>query len=96
VSLLVGGAYREVIESATFTTALGELGDIRRLDEVLTGVYWALSTNPEVYEVVKGFQDIRLLKTDPLGGLPGFRIWFRIDENGQHVHLEHIEPIAEA
>jgi heme/copper-type cytochrome/quinol oxidase subunit 2 len=29
--------------------------------------------------------------------VPGtaFRVWFRIDENGQHVHLLYIEPIAE-
>ena len=82
MSLYVGGAYRELIESVSFTAALDEIGDIKRLDEVLTGAYWALSTNPEVYDVVNGFADIRLLKTDPLGGLPGFRIWFRIDENG--------------
>jgi hypothetical protein len=94
--LLVGGTYRELIEGAHFAAALTEIGDIKRIDDVLAGVYWALSTNPEAYEVVKGFADIRLLKTDPLGGLPAFRIWFRIDENGQHVHLEYIEPIAEA
>lgn len=94
--LFVGGANRELIESESFTNALEEVDSIKRLDDVLTAAYWALSTNPEVYEVVRGFEDIRLLKTDPLGGLPGFRIWFRIDENGKHVHLEFIEAIAEA
>lgn len=82
---------RTLIESAIYEAGLRRLGQQERLDEALTAIYWALSTNPEVYDVVKGFRDIRLLKTDGLAGLPPLRIWFRIDEDGQHVHLEHIE-----
>lgn len=86
---------RTIIESDIYKQGLAALGSPERLDDALTGVYWALSTNPEVYEVVKGFRDIRLLKTDALGGLPELRIWFRVDEDGSHVHLEHIESVEE-
>lgn len=92
----ISPANRELVESEAYTNALAGLGPMERIDDALTGVYWALSTNPEVYDVVRGFRDMRLLKTDALGGLPAFRIWFRIDEDGQHVHLEFIEPIPEA
>ena len=65
-----------------------------RLDEVLRGVKWALSTNPAAFPVVPGFADIRIAKTDPIefgpSAMPRLRIWFRIDR--QRVFLEYIEP----
>lgn len=83
---------RTLIHEPAYAYALkGLASDIRRLDEVLVGVEWALSTNPEVYDVVKGTVNTRILKTDALGGLPPLRVWFRIDEDGNHVHLEYIE-----
>lgn len=63
------------------------------MDDVLLAATWALSTNPEVYSLVKGFRDIRLLKTDAIGGTQAYRLWFRIDENGEHVHLDYIEAV---
>ena len=44
---------------------------------------------------MKGTRDTRLLKTDALGGLPPLRVWFRVDEDGQHVHLEYIEAVEQ-
>ena len=80
---------RTLIESENFTNQIQELGDFERLDDALTGVYWALSTRAEVYGPV--FRDIRLLKTDPLGGLPALSVRFRIrDEDA--VELLHVEP----
>jgi hypothetical protein len=87
---------RQLIESKEFSEQAAALGNLPRLDDALVGVTWALSTNPEVFDVVKGMKDVRMLKTDPHAGLPPFRIWFRIDENGQHVHLLAIEAIAVA
>jgi hypothetical protein len=46
--------HRTLIHEPTYTQALSELGDIQRLDDALTGVEWALATNPEVYDIVKG------------------------------------------
>jgi len=87
---------RTLIHEPTYTYALQSLGaDIRRLDNALTGVEWALSTNPEVYDIVRGTVSTRILKTDALGGLPPLRVWFRIDEDGHHVHLDYIEAIEQ-
>jgi hypothetical protein len=84
---------RQLIESANFTACLAELGDTRVIDAALIALTWALSTNPEAFPIVPGMADIRLAKTDPLAGtpVPRIRVWFRISENGQDVHLEHVE-----
>lgn len=82
---------RELIESQTYREQVAALGGAERMDDVLLAATWALSTNPEVYETVKGFRDIRMLKTDAIGGAGAYRLWFRVDEDGQHVHLEAIE-----
>jgi hypothetical protein len=82
---------RTLIESDRYRQKLAALGDAQRM-----GVTWALCNNPMVYEVVKGMRDIRLLKTDAFPGAPAVRIWFRIDEDGAHVHLEDIEPVEGA
>ena len=86
--------HRTLIHDHTYTAALAALSqNLRRLDDALVGVEWALATNPEVYDVMRGTAYTRILKTDALGGLPPLRIWFRIDEQGQHVHLLYIEII---
>ena len=72
--------------------AIRELGELDRVDDALTGVYWALSTKPLVYDCV--VRDVRLLKTDPLGGLPALSVWFRIADDDT-VELLHIEPTEE-
>ena len=69
---------RQIRHSETYDTRLAALGDIRRLDDALTGVEWALSRSPEDFGVIEGLKDVRTLKTEPLGGLPCFRVWFRI------------------
>ena len=79
---------RTLVETDDFTNQLHELGDLERLDDALTGVYWALSTKPEVYDPVH--RDIRVLKTDPLGELPALSIRFRIRDDT--VELLHVEP----
>lgn len=87
---------RTLVHEQTYSAALAALGsDIRRLDDALTGVEWALSTNPEVYDVVKGTLQTRILKTDALAGLPALRVWFQINDDGHHVHLEYIEAIEQ-
>lgn len=91
----VGPIYRELVESVPYTAQVLALGGFERLDDALTGVCWALSTNPEIFDIVKGFKDIRLIKTDALGGLPALRVWFRIDTVTEKVYLEYIEAIPE-
>jgi hypothetical protein len=89
----VPSRHRQLIESTAYTACLAELGDVGVIDDALTGIMWALSINPEAFPIVPGMLDIRLAKTDPEMGtpVPRIRVWFRIDENGEHVHLEHVE-----
>ena len=64
------------------------------MDDALCGAEWSISVNPEIFEVVSGMEDVRLLKTREITtNNSGFRIWFRIDDDGQRVHLLYIEPI---
>ena len=63
------------------------------MDDALRGAEWAISANPEIFEVVSGMEDVRLLKIALGDGLPGLRIWFKIDDDGQRVHLLYSEPI---
>lgn len=78
----------ELIESQEFTAQLRILGDLARIDDALAGVYWALSSNPEVYD--RAWGEIRLLKTEPFGGLPPLNVFFRLDDGV--VHLLYLEP----
>jgi hypothetical protein len=62
--------------------------DHKRLDEVLTGAYFALANGPENFPVVPG-TSLSVLKTDVYPNAPALRIFFtyNIDE----VHLITIE-----
>jgi hypothetical protein len=80
-----------LVEAHAYTSALAGLGDLRRLDDALRGVAWALATKPAVYpEVANG---VRVLKTAPLGGLPPFVVRFRIDDDREEVELLHVEAM---
>lgn len=68
--------HRTIRESALFTESLAALGDMQRADDAMSGVVWALSRKPEAYDPV--FQDVRLLKTDPLGDMPALSVRFKI------------------
>lgn len=83
-----------LVETPEYAARRAELA-YPRLDDVLRGVMWALSTNPAAFPIVPGFRDVRVVKTDPIAFgpsamLPRLRIWFRID--GRQVRLEYIEP----
>lgn len=71
---------REIVASKLFDEQARKLGNFRRLDEVLRGVEWALSTRPEEFPAIHN--EIRLVATDSYGTgklhVPRLRIWFRI------------------
>ena len=81
---------RTLVHSDLYTAQLELLGDIKRLDDVLCAVEWSLARNPNIYGIVRGMRDVRLLKTDPHNEIPALRIWFSISDNGD-VHLLYIE-----
>ena len=67
--------------------------DVRRMDEILEGVMWALGRNPQQF-----FQTIGrlwLVRTDPFPGAPPLRIWFKLELEAQTVELLSIERVEE-
>ena len=76
-----------IVETEEFYCQLRKFGDIKKIDDALFGVKWALANNPEVYECVVG--DIRVLKTNGQGVLPPLSIRFRV--RGEQVFLLHLE-----
>lgn len=89
---------RTLIHSELFWHQYSQLGEVKILDNVLTGITWALANRPEKYPIVEGTTLLRLAKSrDTKWGddkISAFRIWFKIqDENC--VELLAIEPIEE-
>ena len=54
-----------LVENPEYATRCAEISH-PRLEEVLRGVKWALSTNPAAFPLAPGFEDIRIVKTDPI------------------------------
>lgn len=82
-----------LIETSEYAAKRAEIAH-PRLDDALRGVMWALSNHPTAFSLVPGFEDIRIVKTDPIefgpSVMPRLRIWFRVE--GRRVYLEYIEP----
>lgn len=83
---------RTLSEFDGFFEQLKTLGDIRYLDRVLSGVMWAISESAEDFDLVPGWQTLRIAKFDVVQDMPPMRLYFRIkDEN--EVILYWIETI---
>jgi hypothetical protein len=83
---------RTIRESQRYTEQCQELGDIKRLDEVLVGVCWAVVSDPEHFDLVPQ-TDIRWFPVDEISGIPALRIYFRVadDEYIDFLRIERIE-----
>jgi hypothetical protein len=86
---------RQVFETNSFTEQLAAIGDIKRLDEAIASVQLILTENAEVYPVVRGYQKIRIAKTNEVGPVPPLTIWFMIDADDDSVLLLYIEVTPE-
>lgn len=85
---------RTVIEDKRFEEQKKKITpDVRRFDEILFGVAWAVARGPEQFPQALEKPDIRVIKTDPLAGIPRLRIFFTFDDD--EVHLKWIEVIEE-
>ena len=83
-------------EADTFKECVDSVvGSFRRWDDALTGITWALTYNPNVYPIVQGMRNVRLLKTDEAGDLPALRIWFWIDESAERVELLFLDAVSD-
>lgn len=88
-----------LVEDPLFTEQLQHLGDIKVLDDALSGLMWALSTKPFVYPILPGTHKLRVAKTHICQRediiIPALRIWFIIKEEEETVQLLSIDIIEE-
>lgn len=82
---------RTIRRSPLFESSVEDLASVRRLDEILEGVEWALANDPERFTEVP-HTTLRVIPTDPFVNIPALRIYYRIEDD-DHVCLEWAEPI---
>jgi hypothetical protein len=69
--------WRSLIESETYTEQLSKIGNVERLDEALSGIYWGIAKQPSDFPIIGGavrLAKIRTLETP--NGAVDIRIWF--------------------
>lgn len=80
---------RTIIEEDLFRRQKSKLRiSVKRLDEILEGITWALSKRPEAFHNVPG-TNLHLIKTDPFSALPALHVWYKFDD--ECVYLLSIE-----
>lgn len=88
--------HREIKESKDFEKQKAALGDVRRLDEALSGFIWLVSRGPEEFPTIAPNSRVRIAEAGPLfsdeGTLQNYMILFRI-ESEDAVELLWIEVI---
>lgn len=92
----ISGRFRawELVESELYNAQRQTIEpNVKRFDEQMRGVTWALAKNPQIFQSVPGTR-LNILKTDEFPGAPRLRIWFTFDET--KVYLLSIELIEES
>jgi hypothetical protein len=73
---------RTLIEGPGFEAQLAVLGGTEFADRVLSGITWGIATYAEAFDLVPGFQDLRIAKTDEFEDanltIVPLRIYFKI------------------
>jgi hypothetical protein len=74
---------RTLVESDEFTAQLSVLGNIAAIDEAVRGVLNGIATYAEAFDIVPGYQKLRIAKTDYFERdtgevIPPLRIYFHI------------------
>lgn len=81
-----------IVESELFIVQRNDISpDVRRIDDILTGIMWGLGQNPQQFFHILG--RLWLAKTDPFPDAPSLRVWFRLD--GTEIELLSIEGALE-
>ena len=84
---------REVVEASTFTEQVSKImADVRRFDEIMDGIVWALARAPERFPIVHEGSNVRIAKTDPWGSI-SLRVFFTFDD--KQTHLLWVEPVPD-
>lgn len=93
----MNGVPRQLIESKEFTAQLTRIGEAQAVDEATSALTWGISKCAEDFDVVPGFESIRVAKTDAVQWgkriIPRLVIFFRIKSS--HVDLLWIEEEKE-
>ena len=90
-----------LVEAPAFLASAARIGEIRRLDEALEALTWALSFDPHQFPTVHGFDRLRVARTALYqwadGWIAPLRVFFAIDDSDLHVDLLALDvlPIAE-
>ncbi|MHB1795288.1 MAG: hypothetical protein ACYCPO_09995 [Acidobacteriaceae bacterium] len=80
---------REIIEEKSFDAEKHRVAkSAKRLDEILSGIIWALSRKPESFSKVPDL-NLYVAKTEDAPDAPAVNIWFTFDD--QTVRLLYIE-----
>ncbi len=85
---------REIVYDEQCLIYLVTPDQVKRLDERLAAVEWALWLDAEDFPLIHGFQRLRVARVNGFGVEPTLRIFFEVD-NGT-VTVKWIEPIDEA
>ncbi len=84
---------RTVVESPQFAEEKAAIElEVPRLDEILSGVTWALERDPRRFPQVRGTRLHRIM-TDPFPNAPAIRVWYTYDIIHQQVELLSIEQL---
>ena len=79
-----------------YTEQLSKLGNLPFVEEVLRGITNGIASCAEAFDLVPGYTQLRIAKTDDFdtvaGSLPPLRMYFRILDNNR-VRLMWIERI---
>lgn len=89
---------RTLVDCGEYSNQLNALGKafggVKRIDEALESLAWALPRRPEDWPVIPGTRALRVAKTDrhpwAEGTVPRLRVYFTIP-NDYQVHLKSIE-----
>jgi hypothetical protein len=81
---------RAIVADSIYASLADKIANRKELDDSLVAVYWALKNNAEDFPVMRGFQTLRMVKTDPVRNIPALHVIFRINAKDE-VQLRYIE-----
>jgi hypothetical protein len=83
---------RSLIEEELFTAQRNMINpNVKRMDAIMEGLTWALSTNPSQFFQVFSNRRLWIAKTDAYPDAPALRIWYRFDDTTVYLSIEVIE-----
>lgn len=90
---------RTIIEEQSFTDSRELLGSAELVDVALSAILDGLSNRPEGFDLITGYEPIRIAKTDRVsrpifGDIPALRVWFVISGETE-IKLLYVDKLEE-